>query len=78
MAHATGALGVGDLNQRNAPTRVMGALRFKEVSGGTNTTCGLDTDDRLYCWGDNTVGQAAQPLPLSPRPVSSSVVFRVP
>ena len=33
------------------------ALTFRQVSGGTVYTCGVTTDDRAYCWGQNTSGQ---------------------
>jgi alpha-tubulin suppressor-like RCC1 family protein len=33
------------------------ALSFRQVSVASNHTCGVTTDDRAYCWGDNTYGQ---------------------
>ena len=31
--------------------------QFRSLSVGGTHTCGLDTKDRVYCWGDNQVGQ---------------------
>jgi alpha-tubulin suppressor-like RCC1 family protein len=30
---------------------------FRQISAGWSHTCGVATDDRLYCWGDNAYGQ---------------------
>jgi alpha-tubulin suppressor-like RCC1 family protein len=35
---------------------VPGALRFAEISAGYYHTCGLSTDERVYCWGNNGFG----------------------
>ena len=34
---------------------------FKQVSGGTDYTCGIKTDGTLACWGTNTDGQTVCP-----------------
>jgi len=31
--------------------------RFNAVSAGSEHTCGIMTDDRVYCWGNNAAGQ---------------------
>jgi alpha-tubulin suppressor-like RCC1 family protein len=36
------------------------ALSFRQVSAGGLFTCGLATDDRIYCWGVNGFGQLGQ------------------
>src|SRR5688572_21999754 len=33
------------------------ATGWKDVSAGYKSTCGVKTDDTLWCWGDNTYGQ---------------------
>ena len=33
------------------------ALSFRQVSACGNHTCAVTTDDRAFCWGDNTWGQ---------------------
>ena len=39
------------------PVPVAGGLQFRLVSAGADHSCGLTTDNRAYCWGDNTSGQ---------------------
>jgi alpha-tubulin suppressor-like RCC1 family protein len=39
------------------------ALSFRQVSAGGNHTCGVTTDDRAFCWGDNTWGQLGDGAP---------------
>jgi alpha-tubulin suppressor-like RCC1 family protein len=59
------------------PVRVLGGLTFNEISGGRDWTCGIATDNRLYCWGDNEVGQfgdgASAPGRIVPRPVPGGI-----
>jgi alpha-tubulin suppressor-like RCC1 family protein len=38
-------------------------LSFRQVSAGRNHTCGVTTNDRAYCWGDNTWGQLGDGAP---------------
>lgn len=33
------------------------ALAFRQTSAGWDHTCGVTTDDRIYCWGENSAGQ---------------------
>jgi alpha-tubulin suppressor-like RCC1 family protein len=33
------------------------ALTFRQVSGGSDYTCGVTADDLAYCWGINNLGQ---------------------
>ena len=42
------------------PTAVLGGHLFRQVSAGSNHTCGVTTDDRAYCWGSNWHGQIGQ------------------
>lgn len=39
------------------PVVVLGGLRFDHVSAGGNHTCGVTTDERVFCWGRNAEGQ---------------------
>ncbi|MGM0555269.1 MAG: RCC1 domain-containing protein, partial [Myxococcota bacterium] len=39
------------------PQSVAGAFSWKDIAAGLKHTCGLTTNDEIYCWGDNTEGQ---------------------
>ena len=47
------ALGDGPgLTNQAAPAKVLGSYRWKSLSAFGNSTCGVDTNDKAYCWGD--------------------------
>jgi alpha-tubulin suppressor-like RCC1 family protein len=52
-----GQLGDGTTISHLTPKPVAGNLRFRQISAGFYTTCGVTTDYRAYCWGDNESGQ---------------------
>jgi alpha-tubulin suppressor-like RCC1 family protein len=53
-----GQLGDGTTTEtRPIPVAVAGGLRFRQVSAGSDHTCGVTTDSLAYCWGFNHVGQ---------------------
>jgi alpha-tubulin suppressor-like RCC1 family protein len=54
----SGALGNGG-GSSETPVRVSGGLRFiaLSASGVGRHTCGVTTDYRAYCWGENLAGQ---------------------
>jgi alpha-tubulin suppressor-like RCC1 family protein len=55
-----GQLGDGTIfgtTPRTTPSAVIGGLRFRHVSAGYEHSCGVTTDDRVYCWGQNFFGQ---------------------
>lgn len=39
------------------PIAVAGSLKFRHVSPGRQHTCGVTTDNRVFCWGYNRYGQ---------------------
>ena len=39
------------------PQLVTGGYRFAEISAGTQHTCAIATDARVFCWGLNSNGQ---------------------
>jgi alpha-tubulin suppressor-like RCC1 family protein len=63
-----------------APALAAAALSFRQVSAGGNHTCGVTTDNRAYCWGDNTWGQLGDGAPgfdrLAPARVLGGLRFR--
>ncbi|MCH9663167.1 MAG: hypothetical protein K0U66_05855 [Gammaproteobacteria bacterium] len=45
------------VNVVNRPVRVGTASNWKQVSSGSNYSCAIDTDARMWCWGNNKFGQ---------------------
>jgi alpha-tubulin suppressor-like RCC1 family protein len=74
--NSQGQLGDGSFGNRAQPIRVAGGLRFNNVSTSLigTTTCGVTTDNRAYCWGNNSSGQLGDGNGgfgiKSPRPVA--------
>jgi alpha-tubulin suppressor-like RCC1 family protein len=57
-ANESGQLGVGVPNpSHDYPDPVSGVITFSSVSVGGSHTCGTDTNNKVYCWGANSVGQ---------------------
>jgi alpha-tubulin suppressor-like RCC1 family protein len=58
-----GQLGDGATGQtaryldRPRPVAVFGSLSFRQLSAGFTHTCGITTDNRAFCWGNNREGQ---------------------
>ena len=52
-----GQLGIGTVSDSvHAPTRLAGGIPFKVLYPGIRHSCGIATDDRAYCWGNNITG----------------------
>jgi alpha-tubulin suppressor-like RCC1 family protein len=48
--------GLGDasnVSQRFTPVAVSGGITFRAISAGADHTCGVATDNRAFCWGNN-------------------------
>jgi alpha-tubulin suppressor-like RCC1 family protein len=55
---AMGKIGVpGAYSVSIIPTAVPGGLTFRALAAGDEHTCGITTDNRVYCWGENWYGQ---------------------
>lgn len=53
-----GQLGNGNRVNSNLPVLVGGgAVKFRQLAAGYMHTCGISTDNKIYCWGDNGAGQ---------------------
>ncbi|MEA2712852.1 MAG: hypothetical protein QOK27_813 [Gemmatimonadales bacterium] len=66
--------------RRKTPTAVAGGLLFRQLSAGAGHSCGVTTDDRAFCWGDNHYGQIGDGKTTSirrwPRAVIGALRFR--
>jgi alpha-tubulin suppressor-like RCC1 family protein len=78
-----GQLGDGTTIQRLTPVPVAGGLSFRQVSAGTGPydfSCGATTDNRGFCWGNNTLGQVGDSSTarrrLKPSAVAGARQFR--
>jgi alpha-tubulin suppressor-like RCC1 family protein len=65
-----GSLGSGsNASQSATPMAVSGNLKFRAVSAGSDHTCGVTTDNRGYCWGNNDWRQLGTGTVYSGTPV---------
>lgn len=58
---------------RFQPVSVNGGGTWKSVSAGSFSTCGIKTDDTLWCWGYNTWGGVGDGTTTSPRTSPTAV-----
>jgi alpha-tubulin suppressor-like RCC1 family protein len=57
-AYCWGNVPNGATRASNAtPTPVAGNIKFANLATGSDFVCGVSTDKRMYCWGNNTFGQ---------------------
>lgn len=52
----SGAVGDNTIVNRSSPVLVVGARKWKQVSGGDTHNAGIDSNGDAYCWGDNSTG----------------------
>lgn len=52
------------------------ALAFHQVSAGELHTCGVTTDNRVYCWGGGGLGDGTTTRRLKPVPIGGALRFR--
>lgn len=56
--NSSGQLGNGNRSNSNVPVLVgNGDVKFRALSAGYAHTCGIGTDNNVYCWGVNDAGQ---------------------
>lgn len=69
-SNSWGTLGNGsNASQSPTPVAVSGNLTFRSVSAGADHTCGITTDNRAYCWGNNDWRQLGTGTAFSGTPV---------
>ena len=59
--------------------RVIGDRRWSQVSAGAGQTCGVTTENRPYCWGNNPdgrLGDGTTTRRLQPTAVAGGLFFR--
>jgi len=60
-ANDYGQLGLGDTAVHSTPTQVTAVpTAWQRVAVGTYSTCAIDTNGDLYCWGRNQFGELGQ------------------
>lgn len=55
---------------------VTAPLPFFQVSAGESHTCGVTTDNRMYCWGGGGLGDGTTTRRLKPVPIGGALRFR--
>lgn len=74
-----GQFGSGDFAGTDGAPRPSGLGRqWLAVAAGTTHTCGIATDERVYCWGDNGFGAVGQPFPTTPQVVAGNLTVAPP
>jgi len=75
-----GQLGFGiPVAQKTSPTAVAAGLPFVALSAGGFHTCGIASDSRAWCWGDNSTGELGVANPTnnaSPSAVAGGLLFK--
>jgi alpha-tubulin suppressor-like RCC1 family protein len=75
-----GGLGDGTTTNRLKPVAVAGGRRFRQITTGSYHTCAVGyTDNRGYCWGSNSDGQAGDGTTtgrLRPVAVAAALSYR--
>jgi len=83
--NGTGQLGIGDNLSRRTPAMVDSPLRWVKVSvagqgtvGGSGHACAIDSDAKLWCWGDNSrgaLGDTSNDAHSAPVPIATSATW---
>jgi alpha-tubulin suppressor-like RCC1 family protein len=83
VAYCWGDNTVGELGNgvagggSSTPTRVSGALTFTAIAAGAQHVCALATGSRIFCWGNDALGQLGDTgivTSTTPIPVDSAGV----
>jgi alpha-tubulin suppressor-like RCC1 family protein len=75
--NGSGQLGDGTTGgERATPGRVARTLHFRHLSAGSVHTCGVATNDRIYCWGFNGLGAVGDGTRATFRPEPTRVASK--
>lgn len=55
--NANGNLGIGNVTSQSIPVLVLGSLKWRQISCGTDSGYGIDSNANAYGWGINANGQ---------------------
>ena len=55
--NGSGRLGLGDKNNRNIPTKIVGITGIKNISAGDSSSLAVKNDGTVYGWGYGSDGQ---------------------
>lgn len=73
LSNQWGQLGDGTRTPSLVPKHVAPGTHWAEVASGNYSTCGIQTDGSLWCWGVNTSGQLGLGAPGTQRLVPTRV-----
>jgi alpha-tubulin suppressor-like RCC1 family protein len=75
--NSEGQLGDGTKANRLRPVQVTGGYRWREVTAGFQSTCGITVDNRAYCWGIGWLGDGSEfRTQIRPVAVAGGLSFR--
>jgi len=82
-ANEVGQLGTGTTTDDQLvptanPTPVAGDLTFRQIDADSDRTCGITTEGRAFCWGENFAGQLGDGTETdraAPTPVATELRF---
>ena len=71
-----GQLGLGDADDRSAPTPVEPGTLWKQIDSSGDHTCGIHTDGALFCWGQGQLGDGRVDGSVTPVQVGTATDWK--
>jgi alpha-tubulin suppressor-like RCC1 family protein len=80
-SNTSGQVGDGSTaTSRLIPTPVAGTRRWRQLTAGFGNSCGLTTEGKAFCWGNDRHGEIGDGADISPtrtpKPVAGTHLFR--